>query len=207
MKKELNKGSSAIYNALLKYGYSNFSLEILEYCNKIELIKREQYHMDLLKPEYNILKKAGSNIGFKHSEATKAKIKTKLCLINGGINHSFYGKNHSYETRKKIGESLKSKKVGLETKLKMSSRSRGISIKVFDKFNNLINVFPTMISAAKGIGISIGTLSRILNKNIKDKFIYRNYIFKYEVKDNKVWIYDSNYNLIGVKDNIKKASK
>ena len=29
---ESQKGSSHVYPALLKYGYSNFSLEILEYC-------------------------------------------------------------------------------------------------------------------------------------------------------------------------------
>jgi len=46
-----------IYKALLKNGYSNFTLEILEYCDSEDLIKREQYYLELLKPEYNILKK------------------------------------------------------------------------------------------------------------------------------------------------------
>jgi len=50
-------GSIIIYRSLLKYGHSNFSLEILEYCDKKSLIKREQYYINLLKPEYNILKK------------------------------------------------------------------------------------------------------------------------------------------------------
>lgn len=54
--------------ALLLYGYSNFSLEILEYCEPSDVISREQYYMDLLKPEYNTLKTAGSSIGFKYSE-------------------------------------------------------------------------------------------------------------------------------------------
>ena len=38
---------------------------------------REQYYLDCLKPEYNILKIAGSSLGFKHSEETKVKIKEK----------------------------------------------------------------------------------------------------------------------------------
>jgi hypothetical protein len=38
------------------------------------LISREQYYIDLLNPEYNILKKAGFVLGFKHSEATKAEM-------------------------------------------------------------------------------------------------------------------------------------
>jgi hypothetical protein len=55
----------------LEYGYYSFKLEILEYCEPNVLIKREQYYLDNLKPEYNVLKKAGSMLGFRHSESTK----------------------------------------------------------------------------------------------------------------------------------------
>jgi group I intron endonuclease len=48
------KGSIIIYRALLKYGHSNFSLDILEYCESSILMERKQYYIDLLKPEYNI---------------------------------------------------------------------------------------------------------------------------------------------------------
>ena len=37
-----------------------FMLEILEYCDPDMVIEREQYYIDTLKPEYNILKTAGS---------------------------------------------------------------------------------------------------------------------------------------------------
>lgn len=42
---------------LLKYGDSNFSLDIIEYYEPSVLIAREQYYIDLLKSKYNILKK------------------------------------------------------------------------------------------------------------------------------------------------------
>jgi hypothetical protein len=71
------KDNSRIYRALLKHGYSNFNLEILEYCNKESLINREQYYIDLLKPEYNICKIAGSMLGFKHSEKTLLQFKNR----------------------------------------------------------------------------------------------------------------------------------
>lgn len=64
-----------IYKALLAHGFDNFKLEILEYCNPSELIEREQYYIDLLKPEYNILKVAGSSLGVKRSIETIAKIR------------------------------------------------------------------------------------------------------------------------------------
>jgi group I intron endonuclease len=44
--------NSIIGRAILKYGYSNFSLTILEYCDKANLTEREQYYMDKLNPVY-----------------------------------------------------------------------------------------------------------------------------------------------------------
>lgn len=63
----LAQSNRAIDRALLKYGFSQFSLEILEYCDKDTVIQREQYYIDTLNPEYNIVKKAGSTLGYKHT--------------------------------------------------------------------------------------------------------------------------------------------
>lgn len=72
MKNKLSQGStSLIYNSLIKHGSSNFSLDILEYCEIDVLIEREQYYLDLLKPEYNILKTARNNLGNKHLKVKK----------------------------------------------------------------------------------------------------------------------------------------
>jgi hypothetical protein len=60
--------NSIIHRAILQYGYAFLSLDILEYCDKQETFIREQYYLDLLKPDYNILKVAGVYAGHKHSE-------------------------------------------------------------------------------------------------------------------------------------------
>lgn len=91
----IKKSNSIIYNSILKNGYSNFTLEILEYCTTDNCIDKEQYYFDLLKPEYNLLPKAGSWLGFKHSEETLAKMAP-----------SHLGKTHTLETRTKIGEAV-----------------------------------------------------------------------------------------------------
>jgi group I intron endonuclease len=39
--------NSKIYNAYLAYGYNNFRLEILEYCDRSNVIKVEQDYIDL----------------------------------------------------------------------------------------------------------------------------------------------------------------
>jgi group I intron endonuclease len=81
----------AICRALLKYGYSGFSLEILEYCQPSEAISREQFFIDLLQPDYNILAIAGSSLGFKQSEETKAQ----MSEAKKGKNNPMFGKTHS----------------------------------------------------------------------------------------------------------------
>jgi len=202
LNRKINKENSGIYNAILKYGYSKFSLDIIEYCKPDLLIKREQYYIDLLQPEYNILKVAGSRLGFKHSEATKIK----MSIINTSVNNPNFGKKHSYETKRKIGISLRlnvtPKIMTTETKLKISLRSHGVSVKNFDKSNNLINEFPTILSAAKHLNVDPKKISMIF----KTGRSYDNFIYKFEVKDLRVWIYDKNNNLINTMDNIKKTS-
>lgn len=69
--------NSKIYNALLAYGYNNFSLEILEYCDRSNVIKVEQDYIDRFKPEYNTLTKEGSSLNFKHSKQTLDKFKSR----------------------------------------------------------------------------------------------------------------------------------
>ena len=103
-KNELNRNPRPIQDALIKYGHKNFRLDILEYCSETELVDKEQFYLDLLIPDYNILKSAYSLFGFKHSQKTidmlKAKIispehKKILSLIHKG-------KTVSSETRNKL---------------------------------------------------------------------------------------------------------
>ena len=65
----------AIYCALLKHGYSNFSLTILEYCSPDKRLIREKHYWDLLNPEYNIAKEPGAPMrSRKHSDKTNKRM-------------------------------------------------------------------------------------------------------------------------------------
>lgn len=101
------KYNMLINKALLKYGYSNFQLEILEYTSPEKAIEIEQYYLDLLNESseslnYNILKKAGSRLGYKVLEETKEKLR----IANLGVKNPNFGKSHSKETREKISKTL-----------------------------------------------------------------------------------------------------
>lgn len=98
-----------IYKALLKYGHSNFSLEILEYCDRDCVIKREQYFIDFIKPRYNILKVAGSPLGYKHTLEALEKLRI------AGLRRT-----HSEESKAKLRAANLGRSVSEEIRLKIS---------------------------------------------------------------------------------------
>ena len=61
----------------IRHGEAQFVFEILELCDPIELLVREQIWLDREQPEFNVCPTAGSSLGRKFSQATKAKIAAK----------------------------------------------------------------------------------------------------------------------------------
>jgi hypothetical protein len=104
LESEVLKNKSMIYRSIIKYGYSSFSLEILEYCAADKCLEREQYYLDILQPEYNILHLAGSRLGTKHSEETIAKFKQRKHSEEtiARLSAAAQGRQHSPETKAKI---------------------------------------------------------------------------------------------------------
>jgi len=140
--KTLVRTKSSIYSSLLKNGYSNFKLEILEYCEKTDLLSREQYYIDKTNPAYNILLTAYSSLGFKHTEDTKNKM-SDLAL----------GREFSKETRAKIS----SAKLG----------QGGHLVKVVDKNTGNVVEYVSINQAAKAFGVRSEKVRRcILNKTL-----------------------------------------
>lgn len=155
-----------IEKALLKYGYSNFKLEILEYCDKDEVLSREQFYLDLLKPEYNILKKAGSSLGFKHSEETIAKFKE-------------ISKNRIYsEERKAKFASLNLNrpeefKERLRARLLELNINKGHQIEVINVSTNETTLYSTRRQAASALDNSHTTIRRHLKSKKLFKGTYK----------------------------------
>jgi hypothetical protein len=89
-----------------------------------------------------------------------------------------------------------------DTKLKLSLRGQGVSAKVFDKSNNLVHQFPTITSTAKYFGVTCSTISKIFNKGKS----YDEFVYKFDVKDLRVWVYNYNDKLVKFFNNAKKAS-
>lgn len=141
--KVLARTRSYIYSSLLKNGYSNFKLEVLEYCKKKDLLNREQYYFDILKPEYNILKTPYSSLGLKHTEETKARM-SKLAL----------GRTFSKETLAKLSRANMGK--------------GGKIVQVVDKNTGNSVEYVSMNQAALAFG---GTYRKNSSLYIKSNFI------------------------------------
>lgn len=113
--------NSKFQNSFNKHGKEFFIFYVIEFVEKeADLVKREQYYIDLNKPQYNINLIANSSLGVKRSEETKEKVrKANLGLkhpewrnkikskAQGGDKHWTKNKNFSEESKIKMSESQK----------------------------------------------------------------------------------------------------
>jgi group I intron endonuclease len=165
----------AIYQAISKYGLDNFTLEILEYCCKDITIEREQFYLDKLKPEYNLLKKAGSILGFKHSLLSKKKMSERAL-----------GRIVSEETRLKKSEALRGRKLSESTKEKIRrykhtqeaklriglGNPRTRSVQITDLHTKDTTTFSTMTLAAAHLNTTTATIGSYIKSQKPYKDIY-----------------------------------
>lgn len=170
---ESNK-TMRICNALGKYGYSAFSLSILEYVDITGLskdqtrkliIEREQHFIDTFKPEYNILKTAGSRLGMETSDETKEKLSKALSGSNNamfgktGNSHPKFGLVVSTETREKISFASSSSSNFMRKKVFI------YSIDFETKEIKLYKSLDTCKEAANYLKCSTYTITNYLDKN------------------------------------------
>lgn len=144
------KRNSRIYSALLKYGYAGFRLEILEYCHPEVLLKREQYYFDMLDPELNILKVAGSPLGYRHSEAAKKLI--GLAAKNREVSES----SRDLKRRALLGKSFDKEHI---EKMRLSNTFRKPVLITNTETGDRLE-FTSMAEAGKHLGITRFTIRK-----------------------------------------------
>lgn len=158
LKRNIQSSKSRINNSLLKYGYNKFSLDIIEYCESSVLIEREQYYLDNLKPEYNILKKAGSSFGYKHSLETLLKFKKRKLSPEALMNLKLAKKGKAPTSPlRKINHLL----------------ATGHITTVVNKKDNTVKVYDSIRAVSRDIGINHVTILNYINTNkwLKDTYL------------------------------------
>ena len=165
----LNEKSMPINVALLKYGYTNFSLTILEICDKDSLMSREKHFFEVYSPEYNILKTPGSpsrGSGWTHSEAT---------LENMRIAASKTFKSPEFLTKLSKGQ------------------SSGIEVEVTDLKKNTTTTYHAIRAAARALDIDKRYIEHYIYLK-QDKPVLGKYTFKLNLNSD-----DKSTNLINEK--------
>ena len=168
-----------ISKALIKYGYCNFILEILEYCDRSDATLREQYYLDLCKPEYNILKLADSTLGYIHTEETLIK------LSNSRLNWTEEQKAKLLDHLKRHNSSADQIEKSRQRLIEYN-KSKGVSIEILDTTTDKVLSYSSIRQAAEALGCVHGTLllaerkqkegiSRLIKKRYLIKTIRREY--------------------------------
>ena len=195
-----------INKALLKHGYSKFKLEILEYCNAKEVAKREQFYMNALDLEYNVLKTAYSSLGYKHTKDSLVKINKTLAKLNKNKSISVKVTNletnvsHEYTSLTDAAKNLNTNKTTLKKYILSSKPLKGIyklesnlsisnydsnylnhpnsiKIEVTDLELNTLTNYTSIHSAARALSIGHNTISNFFKRNQTKPYKGR-FIFK-----------------------------
>jgi len=127
--------SKHLQNHYNKYGESDLIFEVLEEVSNCNLLEREQYWLDKVRPfektrGFNICKDARSRKGLKSSEATKRRI--SVAKKGQGV-----GRKRSVETREKIAKSVSGKRnwnYGRDSELNVSAKLNWLLV---DKMRDL----------------------------------------------------------------------
>ena len=143
-----------IYNAIRKYGWDSFKVEVLEDNIPLEFLnEREIFWTN----KFNALFPGG------------------YVLVAGGQNYQIF----SEETRKKIGKASKNRKKSEESKKKISGSKnvRARTILCYDLNDNFIKEYDCIINAAKELKLHASHISRVCRKKCqktgKYKFQYK----------------------------------
>ena len=139
--------------ALLKYGFKNFILTILEYCEVGNLVIREKYYFNIYSPEYNILKTPGNpsqGPGRIFSGPWKEKI-------------SIASKKRSQSPTWVANQSI--------------AQSKSIKLEVTDLKTNTISTFHAIRAAARALNIDKRYIEQYINlkqvKPVLDRYTFK----------------------------------
>jgi len=183
------------HNAPLQHAFKKYkekiTLEILEVCEKSECIKREQYYLDTLFPEYNICKVAGNTFGVVPSRNERMKRGKPVYMydLEGNFikqfpNGSFASEEigvHSSCIFQSIVSGGKTGSYMFKNTYKGEKIDKYVDstckpILCYTKQGEFVQEFDSILGAGKHLNIHAGNISKHLSKETSNCC---GYIFKY----------------------------
>jgi len=187
-------GSSNVHLqfAIAKYGLALFVFSVIELCAKDQLLVREQHWLNWLFSQsallrYNFLPNAGSLLGYRHSEESKALISAAKTgfrhseeskALMSGENHPNYGEKTSEDTKAKMSAANSGKTASEESRALMSAAKAGNlnaskSVSIYTLDGSLVQSFHSATAAALYLGVTQGAITYAIKRNSVVKRLYR----------------------------------
>lgn len=196
--KNINRTTN-IAKAFRKYGIENFEFEVIEICEADKLAEREMYHIEKLKPEYNMNEGGVGNLGHEISDEFKLHLKNcgkkqwesmteedKKRRISNNLKGPRIGHSVSDETRAKLRSHNLGKKQSSETIEKRASKLRGVHKENKHRFKQVamldretlevVREFESIKSAAEFVGAGSDLICAVLKGRGKTA---KGYCWKY----------------------------
>lgn len=171
-----------LQRAILKYGKENFKREILYISQNVEENNQKEkefikaYNAIEDKNFYNIAEGGdGGDIFHTLPLEQQDQLRERARLQCTGEGNPMYGKHHSEETKQKMSDAKKGKKLGAE-----NGNAKGISAYKNSEMTDLVKHFDTIQEALIWIGTKPTDYSGI-SKRMKENKPYKKYYWKKEV--------------------------
>jgi len=162
-------GNPKLLRHCLKYGIRDLLFSILITCDELELLDQEQFFIDAYNPWFNVRNTAKSNLGLKHSEEAKVKMrhplseetKRRMSLARMG-NKNMQGKHHTKEWRKKHSEDMKGRPTWNKGTKGLLTSWNKTPISQYDKQGNFIKNWDCAMYAEHELNLSYGNICKVL---------------------------------------------
>lgn len=193
-------GNEYLQNAWNKYGENNFEYSILEFCSEEERIKREQYYVDTLKPEYNISIEVVELPPFTKESRLKQSRTRKQRMKEGLIAKTNYKELFVYDLQ---GNFIKGFKTITEAVNELGLRAHGVSRFLNGEIKHHHNY---LFSTIKVDSLPPYKRTKKVDKQYKT-IIVSNNVEYYEFKNAKECSNFFNVHIVYVRDAIKNNRK
>ena len=172
---QASRSNTLIVRAMQKYGSENFTIGILEFTDKLGASEAEQKWIDSLKPEYNLLQKASSSLGYTHkaedivkiSEAMTGKprsdeVRMAMSARQMGSNNTFYGKTHTDSAKQLVREAALAR---------TKSHKPAFAVEVLDTVTGVKESFSSIRAVTRRFNCSITTVNKHDGLLYKDRYL------------------------------------
>jgi len=162
---EHKRKKSLLNSAFKKYGEDNFDYQIVDSAEDMDELNEKEVEwiqkLGCVSPfGYNLCYGGGNTMGFNHREDSKKKMsisKKVLGSAKGKKNH-FYGKKHTDETREKMREAWRTKRV-MTGEAKQKLREAHVTKSVINLTTGMR--FESIKQAAEHYGIEATHITRV----------------------------------------------